>query len=115
MQLKRTRIEPAWPHKDNDHIAILTMISMSMAEDFVETFDGFVEDLSDVLDGILIYRQRSARRRQRNKASRQRAALRMAMDMQQQQQQQRDMSALLERSLHEEEAGKCLGSRDGAI
>ena len=82
------------------------MISMSMAEDFVETFDGFVEDLSDVLDGILIYRQRSARRRQRNKASRQRAALRMAMDMQQQQQ-QRDMSALLERSLHEEEEGTC--------
>ena len=87
---------------------------MSMAGNFVETFDGFVEDLSDVLDGILIYRQRSARRRQRNKASRQRAALRMAMDMQQQQQ-QRDMSALLERSLHEEEAGKCLGSRDGAM
>ena len=79
------------------------MISMSMAEDFVETFDGFVEDLSDVLDGILIYRQRSARRRQRNKASRQRAALRMAMDMQQ----QRDMSVLLERSLHEEEEGTC--------
>ena len=80
---------------------------MSMAEDFVETFDRFVEDLSDVLDGILIYRQRSARRRQRNKASRQRAALRMAMDMEQQQQQQRDMSALLERSLHEEEEGTC--------
>lgn len=73
-------------------------MSMSMADNFVETPDGFVEDTFAVLDGILIYRHKRRRRNGKRK-------VRMAADV--------GMAALLERSFHEDEEGRSF-SRNGS-